>query len=179
MAALGTIMFVWAWNQYLWPLLVTTDAAHCARRSMELRELIPARCSASPDWNIAMAGTLIIMLPPLLVVDPDAALVRARPDRDREVRSRPAMADITLRGVRKSYGKTEVVHGVDLDISDGEFVVILGPSGCGKSTLLRMIAGLEEITGGEIAIGGRSSTSWSRASAAAPWCSRTMRSIRI
>ena len=47
------------------------------------------------------------------------------------------------------------MHGVDLDIADGEFVVILGPSGCGKSTLLRMIAGLEEITGGEIAIGGR------------------------
>ena len=65
------------------------------------------------------------------------------------------MAEIALRGVRKCYGKTEVVHGVDLDIAHGEFVVILGPSGCGKSTLLRMIAGLEEITAGEIAIGGK------------------------
>jgi sn-glycerol 3-phosphate transport system ATP-binding protein len=64
------------------------------------------------------------------------------------------MAEIAIRQVRKSYGRTEVVHGVDLDIADGEFVVILGPSGCGKSTLLRMIAGLEEITAGEIAIGG-------------------------
>ncbi len=62
------------------------------------------------------------------------------------------MADIAIRAVRKSYGKDEVIHGVNLDIHNGEFVVILGPSGCGKSTLLRMIAGLEDITDGEIAI---------------------------
>ena len=65
------------------------------------------------------------------------------------------MADVSLRGVRKSYGSLEVVHGVDLDIRSGEFVVFVGPSGCGKSTLLRMIAGLEPITGGEISIGGK------------------------
>jgi len=65
------------------------------------------------------------------------------------------MAGLTLRDVRKSYGDVQVMHGVDLDIDDGEFVVFVGPSGCGKSTLLRMIAGLEEITGGTIAIGGR------------------------
>src|SRR5580765_8230204 len=64
------------------------------------------------------------------------------------------MAEIVLRNVRKSYGKVEVVHGVDAAIADGEFIVIVGPSGCGKSTLLRMIAGLETITSGEIAIGG-------------------------
>jgi sn-glycerol 3-phosphate transport system ATP-binding protein len=62
------------------------------------------------------------------------------------------MAEITIRDVRKNYGKTEIVHGVNLDIHDGEFIVILGPSGCGKSTLLRMVAGLEQITSGEIAI---------------------------
>jgi sn-glycerol 3-phosphate transport system ATP-binding protein len=65
------------------------------------------------------------------------------------------VSDIRLAGVRKSYGKVEVVHGVDADIADGEFIVIVGPSGCGKSTLLRMIAGLETITAGEIAIGGK------------------------
>ena len=65
------------------------------------------------------------------------------------------MASVDLRGVRKSYDGVEVVHGVDCGIADGEFIVILGPSGCGKSTLLRMIAGLEAITAGEIAIGGR------------------------
>jgi sn-glycerol 3-phosphate transport system ATP-binding protein len=65
------------------------------------------------------------------------------------------LAPISIRGVKKSYGKNAVVHGVDLEIQSGEFIVILGPSGCGKSTLLRMVAGLEEITGGEIAIDGR------------------------
>jgi sn-glycerol 3-phosphate transport system ATP-binding protein len=65
------------------------------------------------------------------------------------------MARVELRDVRKSYGPVEVIHGVTLDVDDGEFIVIVGPSGCGKSTLLRMVAGLEAITSGEIAIGGR------------------------
>lgn len=65
------------------------------------------------------------------------------------------MAGLTLRDVRKSYGATQVMHGVDLDIEDGEFVVFVGPSGCGKSTLLRMIAGLEEISSGTVSIGDR------------------------
>ena len=64
------------------------------------------------------------------------------------------MADISIRNVTKTYGKTTIMEGVNLDIRNGEFVVILGPSGCGKSTLLRLIAGLEEITAGEIAIAG-------------------------
>ncbi|MGB7180875.1 MAG: sn-glycerol-3-phosphate ABC transporter ATP-binding protein UgpC [Burkholderiaceae bacterium] len=65
------------------------------------------------------------------------------------------MVDVSIRQVRKSYGKTEVIHGVDVEIRTGEFAVIVGPSGCGKSTLLRMIAGLEAIGAGEIAIGGK------------------------
>ena len=65
------------------------------------------------------------------------------------------MATVTIREARKRYGTTEVLHGVNVDIEDGEFVILVGPSGCGKSTLLRMIAGLENITGGEIAISGR------------------------
>ena len=67
------------------------------------------------------------------------------------------MATVSLRGVRKTYagGTLEVIQGIDMEIADGEFVVIVGPSGCGKSTLLRMVAGLETITGGEIAIDGR------------------------
>ncbi|AJY46322.1 ABC transporter ATP-binding protein [Martelella endophytica] len=64
------------------------------------------------------------------------------------------MASVELNSVRKSYGALEVIHGVSMDIKDGEFVALVGPSGCGKSTLLRMIAGLEEITGGDISIGG-------------------------
>lgn len=62
------------------------------------------------------------------------------------------MADVNLKSVKKTYDKTEVIHGVDLDINSGEFIVFVGPSGCGKSTLLRMIAGLEQIDEGEIFI---------------------------
>jgi len=65
------------------------------------------------------------------------------------------MASVAIRDVRKAFGSTTVIHGVDIAIVDGEFVVLVGPSGCGKSTLLRMIAGLENITSGEIHIGDR------------------------
>ena len=65
------------------------------------------------------------------------------------------MASVTIRDVRKSYGSLQVLHGIDIDVADGEFVTLVGPSGCGKSTLLRMIAGLEDISGGEISIGDR------------------------
>ncbi len=65
------------------------------------------------------------------------------------------MATVEIRDVRKAFGPVEILHGVSVDIADGEFVVLVGPSGCGKSTLLRMLAGLENITGGEIAIGGK------------------------
>ena len=65
------------------------------------------------------------------------------------------MASVSLNGVRKSFGSMEVVHGVDVEVEDGEFCVLVGPSGCGKSTLLRMIAGLEEISGGTVRIGER------------------------
>ena len=65
------------------------------------------------------------------------------------------MADVKIRDVRKSFGTVEILHGVSIDIEEGEFVVLVGPSGCGKSTLLRMLAGLEHVTSGEIVIGGR------------------------
>jgi multiple sugar transport system ATP-binding protein len=65
------------------------------------------------------------------------------------------MASVGIRDVRKSFGPVKILHGVSIDIADGEFVTLVGPSGCGKSTLLRMIAGLEGITGGEISIGDR------------------------
>ena len=65
------------------------------------------------------------------------------------------MAPVAIRDVRKSFGTVEVLHGVSVDITDGEFVILVGPSGCGKSTLLRMIAGLEQISRGDILIGER------------------------
>jgi multiple sugar transport system ATP-binding protein len=65
------------------------------------------------------------------------------------------MASVEIREIKKAYGTVQVIHGVDIDISDGEFVILVGPSGCGKSTLLRMIAGLETISSGAIRIGSR------------------------
>lgn len=65
------------------------------------------------------------------------------------------MATLELSGVRKSFGAVEVIHGMDLQVNDGELIVFVGPSGCGKSTMLRMIAGLEKVTAGEISIGGK------------------------
>jgi multiple sugar transport system ATP-binding protein len=65
------------------------------------------------------------------------------------------MASVEITGIRKSYGTMRVLHGIDIEIADGEFIVLVGPSGCGKSTLLRMIAGLEEVTDGSISIDGR------------------------
>ena len=62
------------------------------------------------------------------------------------------MATVSLKNVKKSFGKTDVIHGIDIDIDDGEFIVIVGPSGCGKSTLLRMVAGLETVSAGEVYI---------------------------
>ena len=65
------------------------------------------------------------------------------------------MAEVTLAGVVKDFGPVRILHGVDLHIQDGEFMVFVGPSGCGKSTLLRVIAGLEDISAGELRVGGR------------------------
>src|SRR6266849_3851331 len=80
-------------------------------------------------------------------------LLHCRPD-GRCDKGLISMADVTLRKVIKRYDDVEAVRGIDLDIADQEFVVLVGPSGCGKSTTLRMIAGLEDITGGDIMIGG-------------------------
>src|SRR4051794_29082203 len=65
------------------------------------------------------------------------------------------MGQISLQGVRKSFGPVNIIKGADLDIEDGSFVVFVGPSGCGKTTLLRLIAGLEDVTGGKILIDGK------------------------
>ena len=73
---------------------------------------------------------------------------------------------------------SSAVDGLSLRIEDGEFMIFVGPSGCGKTTALRMVAGLEEISSGEIRIDGKQSTIWSRRTATSRWCSRTMRSIR-
>ena len=92
------------------------------------------------------------------------------------------MSAISIRNLTKRYGRgpraVEVIHGIDAEIESGEFIVVVGPSGCGKSTLLRMVAGLEEITGGEIEIGGRVVNTLEPAERDMRWCSRTTRCTR-
>ena len=88
------------------------------------------------------------------------------------------MATLQLRQVRKEFGATRVIHGVDLAVADGEFVVFVGPSGCGKSTLLRIICGLEQATSGDIMIDGTKSITCLPRIAGSPWCSSPMRCTR-
>ena len=89
------------------------------------------------------------------------------------------MATVELRRVWKRYGALAVVHDINLEVADGEFMVLLGPSGCGKSTTLRMIAGLEPISDGEVRIDGERGQRRRRPrTATSPWCSRTTRSTR-
>ena len=97
------------------------------------------------------------LLPPVWLGHEPVTLTRTeRRRRAAEEGDRNAKASVGITQVRKVYGQNEVIHGIDIDIEDEEFVVLVGPSGCGKSTLLRMVAGLEEISGGEISIGGTS-----------------------
>ena len=89
------------------------------------------------------------------------------------------MSEIELRNVRKSFGSVDVIKGVDMTIRPGEFMVFVGPSGCGKSTLLRLIAGLEDITSGDLLFDGKVVNKVTPRRVASPWCSSPMRSIRI
>src|SRR6195952_4125100 len=78
-----------------------------------------------------------------------------RRHKNEDIDEEQGMASVQIRGIKKQFGSTQVIRGVDIDIADGQFAVLVGPSGCGKSTLLRMLAGLEEISEGEISIGGK------------------------
>lgn len=90
------------------------------------------------------------------------------------------MAGVKLQAVTKSYdGKTSIIQPLDVNIQDGEFMVMVGPSGCGKSTLLRMVAGLEQVTSGDIYIDSQRVTNPNLKIAASRWCFKTTRSTRI
>ena len=88
------------------------------------------------------------------------------------------MAEVILKNIRKAFGEVEIIKGVDLEIKDKEFAIFVGPSGCGKSTLLRMIAGLEDITSGDLMVGGSGSTTCRLQTGAWPWYSRATLFIR-
>lgn len=88
------------------------------------------------------------------------------------------MANVSVENLKKTYGAVEVIHGSDIDIQDGVFVALVGPSGCGKSTLLRMIAGLEDVSGGTVRIDSDVINDIAPRAATSPWCSRAMRFTR-
>ena len=83
------------------------------------------------------------------------------------------MARIQIKDLVKSFGAYNAVSGIDMDIRDGEFLIMVGPSGCGKTTTLNMISGLETPTSGQIIIGNTVVNDWNRASAVSAWCFRT------
>src|SRR6202047_2012999 len=104
----------------------------------------PSRLGPSPKRREGGKGNLAIRTRPRPAGQPGATRLHSG-----------RMAEVTLRHVQKSFGPVTVIEDLDLDVEDHEFMVLVGPSGCGKSTALRMIAGLEEATGGTLAIGGR------------------------
>ena len=158
-AALFVIQFIYGWNQYLWPLLITTQD------SMQtivtgIKKMLTTTDELA-EWQLAMATAVLAMLPPVaVVVFMQRLFVRGLVETEEmaiAMAIKSSMANVhASANVRKTYaGGFEAIKGIDFDVGDGQFCVLVGPSGCGKSTLLRMVAGLETITGGEIDIGGR------------------------
>ena len=128
-AALFVIQFIYGWNQYLWPLLATTTE-DMYPVVIGIKRMI-ASGDAAVDWNLVMATAILALIPPAVVVV------------------------LMQRWFVKGPKANQVIHGVSAEVEAGEFIVIVGPSGCGKSTLLRMVAGLEEVSAGDIAIGNK------------------------
>ena len=113
---------------------------------MGIKQMFPSGDDTA-DWPVIMATSILAMIPPVFVVISmqnylSAAFLIVRNN----------MATVVLKDIKKSFGSTKVIHGINISIADGEFIVIVGPSGCGKSTLLRMVAGLETLSSGDILI---------------------------
>ena len=149
-ASTGLLSLILCWNEAFWSLNLTSAGA------APLTAFIASFSSPEGLFFAKLSAASTMAVAPILVFGwfSQRQLVQ-RPDVRRGEVRRPRMATLTLRDMRKSYGPVEVIKGVDLDIADREFVVFVGPSGCGKSTLLRMIAGLEEITSGDLLIDGK------------------------
>ncbi len=142
--------FTVSWAQFLYPLVFTTSTDQLVLPVGIITTLIKGDVF---NWGQIMTGALLGAAPPLDHLCLPDGLLHCRPHRRRD-KGLNSMAEVNLRKVIKRYDDVEAVRGIDLDIADHEFVVLVGPSGCGKSTTLRMIAGLEDITDGDIMIGG-------------------------
>jgi sn-glycerol 3-phosphate transport system ATP-binding protein len=148
-AALFIILFIYGWNQYLWPLLITTDT-DLYTVVMGIQRMV--NTGESLIWHLVMGTAILAHGAAGGGGAGNATALREGPGGKREI----THGRVTLSNVGKTYpGGVTAVTGADFAIADGEFIVLVGPSGCGKSTILRMIAGLEAITEGEVSIGGR------------------------
>ena len=149
-ASTGLLSLILCWNEAFWSLNLTSAGA------APLTAFIASFSSPQGLFFAKLSAASTMAVAPILVFGwfSQRQLVQGLTFGRREVGS-TYMATLTLHDLRKSYGSTEVIKGIDLAIADREFVVFVGPSGCGKSTLLRMIAGLEEITSGELQIDGK------------------------
>ncbi len=144
LTALAILCWLYTWNEFLFALILTAHETPILTVVMAqfVHEL-------GMEWHL-MSATAVIALVPALIVTLFGQRYVIRGLKDLNV-----MAEVVLTNVHKAYGHVVAVKDFNLDIKDREFVVLVGPSGCGKSTTLRMIAGLEDISGGTIAIGGR------------------------
>eukprot|EP01037_Dinobryon_pediforme_P011059 gene11059-11142_t len=147
MVTTGLLGFIGAWNEFLFALTFTSS--NTTRTVPVAIALLSGASEHEIPWGLIMAASVIVTVPLVVLV-----LIFQR----KIISGLTAvhrMAAIQLRNLRKTFGAVHVIKGVDLEIKSGEFMVFVGPSGCGKSTLLRLIAGLEDITSGELVFDGQ------------------------
>ena len=145
------LVLILAWNEYLLALFLSNANAQT------MPVLVSAQnTTRGPQWW-NMSVLIVVMIVPVVVIATRPAEAHRARAAGRRGEGLSAM-QVTLSDVRKSFGHVEVVKGLDLEVADGEFLVLLGPSGCGKTTALRMVAGLESVTSGRILIGERDVT---------------------
>ena len=158
MSTLAALTILTSWNDFLWPLIVITNQDQMT---------VPLGLSYfqgahSTDWPLLMAGNVMSLLPMLLVfVVAQRYFVSPWPERGSRADVEHQAAEVGVVGGggrlprRPRLGDVVALHGLDLTVADGEFLILVGPSGCGKSTALRLLAGLDKPTVGEIRIGGK------------------------
>ena len=151
LSVLAILSVIWRWNDFLWPLIVLISDP--AKHTIQLG-LTQYAGEFDQDFHYILAMTVG-------VADPDhvglylAATLHHHWHRHNRFEMTQMPHALELKNIKKSFGAVDVIHGIDLDIPDGEFVVFVGPSGCGKSTLLRLIAGLDDPTSGDISLQGK------------------------
>ena len=162
LAASAIFVFVTSWNEVFAAAILTFRNRTLPAQMLAALDASPL--PLPPRRRLLPAGTraarhLLHPQVPLHHVGAGGSMTCASPDRpSRLERGARDMADIRFEGVRKTFGKFAAVDGVDLEVKDGEFMVLLGPSGCGKTTLLRCLAGLERVDDGRVHIGDRDAT---------------------